>query len=394
MRKIIKIFSSVLALVIVASVIGLFALGPKLIAKSVNSIVTVPSPSVAVEVRRLHERLFIADLHADALLWGRNLLERADYGHVDVPRLIEANVALQVFSVFTKVPRARSYARTEADSDLITWLAIIQRWPLGSWSSLTERALYQARQLADAAERSRGRLTLIRSVDDLERYLQRRDRDSNVTAGILAIEGLHAIEANPENLEVLYRAGYRMMGLTHHFDNAVAGSAHGVEKGGLTKLGEQAVVRMEALSIIVDLAHASPQAIEETLDMASRPVVVSHTGVVGTCPGSRNLTDRQIQRIAQNGGVIGIGYFEAAICGLEPGDFAKAVRHVIDLVGIEHVGLGSDFDGAVRTKFDVTGLPHLTESLLAEGFSADEISKIMGGNVVRLLLEVLPRDGP
>lgn len=393
MKKVIKIVLMVLAIVAVGGIIGVFTLGPRLVEESVNSFVTAQAPSVATEVESLHERLFIADLHADSLLWGRNLLERADYGHVDVPRLIEANVALQVFSVFTKVPRARSYDRTEADSDLVTWFTLIQRWPLASWSSLTERALYQARQLADAAERSGGRLTLIRSVADLKRHLQRRDRDSNVTAGILAIEGLHAIEANLENLDALYRAGYRMMGLTHHFDNAVAGSAHGVEKGGLTELGEQAVARMEALSIIVDLAHASPQAIEETLDIASRPVVVSHTGVVATCPGPRNLTDQQVQRIAETGGVIGIGYFEAAICGLEPDDFAKAVRHIVDLVGIDHVGLGSDFDGAVHTKFDVTGLPFITKSLLEAGFTDQEIEQIMGGNVLRLLDELLPRDG-
>ncbi|MEE8118209.1 MAG: dipeptidase [Gammaproteobacteria bacterium] len=393
MKKVIKIVLMVLAIVAVGGIIGVFTLGPRLVEESVNSFVTAQAPSVATEVESLHERLFIADLHADSLLWGRNLLERADYGHVDVPRLIEANVALQVFSVFTKVPRARSYDRTEADSDLVTWFTLIQRWPLASWSSLTERALYQARQLADAAERSGGRLTLIRSVADLKRHLQRRDRDSNVTAGILAIEGLHAIEANLENLDLLYRAGYRMIGLTHHFDNAVAGSAHGVEKGGLTELGKQAVARMEALSIIVDLAHASPQAIEETLDIATRPVVVSHTGVAATCPGPRNLTDQQVQRIAETGGVIGIGYFEAAICGLEPDDFAKAVRHIVDLVGIDHVGLGSDFDGAVRTKFDVTGLPYITESLLEAGFTDQEIEQIMGGNVLRLLDELLPRDG-
>ena len=393
MKKVIKIVLMVLAIVAVGGIIGVFTLGPRLVEESVNSFVTAQAPSVATEVESLHERLFIADLHADSLLWGRNLLEHANYGHVDVPRLIEANVALQVFSVFTKVPRARSYDRTEADSDLVTWFTLIQRWPLASWSSLTERALYQARQLADAAERSGGRLTLIRSVADLKRYLQRRDRDSNVTAGILAIEGLHAIEANLENLDALYRAGYRMMGLTHHFDNAVAGSAHGVEKGGLTELGERAVARMEALSIIVDLAHASPQAIEETLDIATRPVVVSHTGVAATCPGPRNLTDQQVQRIAKTGGVIGIGYFEAAICGLEPDDFAKAVRHVVDLVGIDHVGLGSDFDGAVHTKFDVTGLPYITESLLEAGFTDQEIEQIMGGNVLRLLDELLQRDG-
>jgi microsomal dipeptidase-like Zn-dependent dipeptidase len=393
MKKVIKIVLMALAIVAVGGIIGVFTLGPRLVEESVNSFVTAQAPSVATEVESLHERLFIADLHADSLLWGRNLLERADYGHVDVPRLIEANVALQVFSVFTKVPRARSYDRTEADSDLVTWFTLIQRWPLASWSSLTERALYQARQLADAAERSGGRLTLIRSVADLKRHLQRRDRDSNVTAGILAIEGLHAIEANLENLDALYRAGYRMMGLTHHFDNAVAGSAHGVEKGGLTELGERAVARMEALSIIVDLAHASPQAIEETLDIATRPVVVSHTGVAATCPGPRNLTDQQVQRIAETGGVIGIGYFEAAICGLEPDDFAKAVRHIVDLVGIDHVGLGSDFDGAVHTKFDVTGLPFITKSLLEAGFTDQEIEQIMGGNVLRLLDELLPRDG-
>ena len=393
MKKVIKIVLMVLAIVAVGGIIGVFTLGPRLVEESVNSFVTAQAPSVATEVESLHERLFIADLHADSLLWGRNLLERADYGHVDVPRLIEANVALQVFSVFTKVPRARSYDRTEADSDLVTWFTLIQRWPLASWSSLTERALYQARQLADAAERSSGRLTLIRSVADLKRHLQRRDSDSNVTAGILAIEGLHAIEANLENLDALYRAGYRRMGLTHHFDNAVAGSAHGVEKGGRTELGERAVARMEALSIIVDLAHASPQAIEETLDIATRPVVVSHTGVAATCPGPRNLTDQQVQRIAETGGVIGIGYFEAAICGLEPDDFAKAVRHIVDLVGIDHVGLGSDFDGAVRTKFDVTGLPYITESLLEAGFTDQEIEQIMGGNVLRLLDELLPREG-
>jgi len=120
MKKVIKIVLMVLAIVAVGGIIGVFTLGPRLVEESVNSFVTAQAPSVATEVESLHERLFIADLHADSLLWGRNLLERADYGHVDVPRLIEANVALQVFSVFTKVPRARSYDRTEADSDPVT----------------------------------------------------------------------------------------------------------------------------------------------------------------------------------------------------------------------------------------------------------------------------------
>ena len=108
--------------------------------------------------------------------------------------------------------------------------------------------------------------------------------------------------------------------------------------------------------------------------------------------GPRNLTDAQIRRIADGGGVIGIGFFKGAICDVGPPAFARAVRYVADLVGVEHVGLGSDFDGSVHTKFDVTGLPHMTESLLNAGFRGEEVGQIMGGNVLRLLGELLPRD--
>jgi len=181
------------------------------------------------------------------------------------------------------------------------------------------------------------------------------------------------------------------MGLTHFNDNEVAGSAHGIAKTGLSDFGRRVVSRLEALSVVIDLAHASPRAIEDTLDLATRPVVVSHTGVVGTCPGPRNLTDGQIRGIAEGGGVIGIGFFEAAICDVEPQSFARAVRYVADLVGVEHVGLGSDFDGSVHTKFDVTGLPHMTASLLSAGFIDEEVEQIMGGNVLRLLGELLPQ---
>lgn len=142
--------------------------------------------------------------------------------------------------------------------------------------------------------------------------------------------------------------------------------------------------------MLVDLAHASRALIDDVLNMAERPVLVSHTGVEGTCPGTRNLTDAHIQRIAATGGVIGIGYWDTAVCATSVKAIAKAIRYVADKVGVQHVALGSDFDGAVHTPFDTSGLAQLTQGLKEAGFSEPDIAAIMGGNVRRLLLESLP----
>ena len=121
-----------------------------------------------------------------------------------------------------------------------------------------------------------------------------------------------------------------------------------------------------------------------------QPLLVSHTGVQGTCPGPRNLSDRHIKAIAATGGVMGIGYFEGAVCGLDTASIVKAIRYTAKLVGVQHVALGSDFDGATRTAFDATGLVRITEGLLEAGFSEADVAAIMGGNVLRLLKAQLP----
>ena len=125
--------------------------------------------------------------------------------------------------------------------------------------------------------------------------------------------------------------------------------------------------------------------------MATRPLVVSHTGVTATCSNSRNLTDEQLRAVAGTGGIIGIGYWDNATCGTDAAAAARAIRHAVAVVGIDHVALGSDFDGATTMPFDVTGLPLITDALLKEGFSEADIRLIMGGNVVRFLLETLPQ---
>ncbi len=191
-------------------------------------------------------------------------------------------------------------------------------------------------------------------------------------------------------MDKLYEAGFRMAGLTHFFDNELGGSAHGMEKGGLTPFGREVVKRLEDKKMLVDLAHASPKVIDDVLAMAHRPVVVSHTGVQGTCPGPRNLSDEHIKAIGANGGLIGIGYFGGAVCEESASAIVKAIRHVVALVGVEHVALGSDFDGATSTAFDTTGIVLITQGLLDAGLSEADVAAIMGGNVQRFLLAQLP----
>jgi microsomal dipeptidase-like Zn-dependent dipeptidase len=147
---------------------------------------------------------------------------------------------------------------------------------------------------------------------------------------------------------------------------------------------------MEQKKMIVDLAHASDRTVDDVLSMATRPVVVSHAGVRGTCDNRRNLSDTQLRAIAGNGGVVGIGYWPTAVCGKDARAIARAIRHAVRVAGIGHVGLGSDFDGAVTTPFDAAGLPLLTEALLAEGFTEEDVARIMGGNVLGLLERGLP----
>jgi microsomal dipeptidase-like Zn-dependent dipeptidase len=282
--------------------------------------------------------------------------------------------------------------RTEADTDNVTPLVIAQRWPPRTWGSLLERALYQASRLRDAEARAGGRLVFVKSAGDLARFVEGRKREPRLVAALLGVEGAHALDGRLENFDALYDAGVRMMAPTHFFDNEWGGSAHGVEKGGLTGPGRELVRRMEARGVVVDLAHASPQTIRDVLALATRPVVVSHTGVRGTCDNARNLSDEEVRRVAATGGVVAVGFWETAVCGTDARAVARAARHVADLVGATHVALGSDFDGAVATPFDATGLPQVTDALLAEGFDDEEVALIMGGNVLRVLAETLPRN--
>lgn len=374
----------------VVAALGVFAVVPRRVARAKNP-VGRPPPYRATELaRELHRHLLVVDLHADSLLWGRDLRVRATYGHVDVPRLIEGGIALQALAVCTKVPRRANLDRNDARTDDVTLLALAQRWPASTWRSLLARALYQADRARTMAEGSAGRLTLVESRADLEAYLARRGADPAITAAFLSIEGAHALDGDPAAVDRLADAGFRMMSPTHFFDNEFGGSAHGVDKIGLTVAGRELIARMEARSMLVDVAHASSRTIDDILAVATRPVVASHTGVRASHDSIRNLTDDHVRGIAATGGLIGIGFWPTATGGEDAVAIGRAIAAAVTLAGVDHVALGSDFDGAVPVPFDATGIVQVTDALITEGFSDAEIGAIMGGNAVRLLTESLP----
>ncbi len=373
-----------------AIIIAFFAFAPAYVDADMNRVVTTTPPAASTEAQAFHDQLFVADLHADQLLWARDPLARSSRGHVDVPRLQDGNVGLQVFSVVTKTPRGINYESNTDETDNILLLAIAQRWPVATWRSLRARAQHQARRLHEAAQRSDSTLTVIRTREDFDAFLRRRSTNPRLVAGLLAIEGLHALEGKLANVDTLYAAGFRMMGLTHFFDNELGGSAHGVSRTGLTPFGRDVVRRMEDLGITVDLAHASDATKDDVLAMASRPVVVSHGGVAATCPGPRNLTDAQLTAIARNGGLVGIGYWDGAVCEMTVASIVRAMEHAAAIMGADHVALGSDFDGATIEPWDTRALALITEGLMKAGFVPDDVRRMMGGNVREFLLRQLP----
>lgn len=345
-----------------------------------HNAILLPGPyTVSDRTRAVHHAAFVADLHADSLLWGRDLGARQSRGHVDIPRLRDGGVDLQVFSVVSKVPSPLDYHSNSGDTDSLPLLFLASwRYPT-TWFNPKERALAQAREMVRLAEKT-----------PVSLVLRRDDLSTEGVKGLLALEGMHALGAGEDALLEFYAAGFRMMGLVHFFDNEIAGSVHGAEKYGLTELGQTLVPQMEALGITIDLAHASEAAFEETLGLAAKPVVVSHGGVKGTCIGPRSLSDAQLRKVAENGGVVGIGYWKRATCDVSIKGIVAAILHAIMIAGVDHVGLGSDFDGNVKIPFDTTGLPMLTEYLLAAGLSEEDVGKVLGGNVRRVLGVNLP----
>lgn len=384
------ILYTILALFVLYWLFTLIA--PSFVEKGMNKTTLTKPYNISQQAKELLESLdFVSDLHSDALLWDRDLTKGSDQGHVDFKRMQEGNSALQAFTIVTKSPKGQNFQENSADApDNITLLSIGQGQPVSTWFSLMNRALYQCKKLHKAARRFNDEFVVVKSKSDFQELLTRRKTNRNVIGGFLGIEGGHCLEGDIHNLERLYDAGVRMLGPAHFFDNEMGGSAHGIKQGGLTPFGKDVLKEMEQRSMFLDVAHSSEAVMDDALAMFSGPILTSHTGVKGTYDSPRNLSDKHLRAIAERNGIIGIAFFPGATGTNTIAGIVKAMRYTVDLIGIDHVALGSDFDGSVTTPFDISGLGLLIDEMLKQGFTNKEISAILGENVKRFLMEYLP----
>jgi microsomal dipeptidase-like Zn-dependent dipeptidase len=382
-----KKFLKTLLFILIIAIAGFFLFVPRYLDQTSNKV----TQSGASTKNEWYDSIpFIADLHCDELLWDRNLLKKITYGHVDVPRMQQANMAFQVFTIVSKVPAGINIEQNDDKSDQIALLGFAQLRPVSNWFSIKARALNQCKTLHEFAAESDGKLRVITSKIDLQKFISDRAKKKSLTSGMLGLEGAQPLEGDLANLDEFYKAGVRYIGLAHFYDNEWAGSAHGMRKGGLTEIGKKLIHKMDSLHIMIDLAHSSQQTINDVFALHDGPVLVSHTGIKGVCNNQRNLTDEHLMEIGKRNGLVGIGLWETAVCGKDAAATAKSIRYVADKIGVDKVALGSDWDGAIEAHFDVTGLPLLVTALEKENFTRSEIEKILGGNVRDFFLRNLP----
>ena len=367
-------------------VIGALLFGPKYVDSRINQTSPHSPFEVSDKANKLHKDLLIGDWHADSTLWNRDLSNQYDYGHVDIPRLQKGNVALQMFTSVSKSPRGQNYNKNETSAnDNITLLVILQRWPIKTWSSLAERVIYQARKIRTLEKEDSQNFMLILSQSDLNDFMQKRKSNLDLIGGLLGTEGSHALDGELQNIERLFDEGFRMMSLQHFFDNKLGGSLHGISGRGLTKFGQEAIKEMLRLGIMIDVSHSSENVVKDVLSLSDQPILVSHTGFNGYCPSSRNISDSLMKEIAKKGGLVAVGFWDAAVCNNTPKSVAEAIQYGIKLIGAKHVALGSDFDGAVRPGFDSSELVAITHELLEAGVEESDIRLVMGENMLNFL---------
>jgi len=337
--------------------------------------------------RALHHEAFVADLHADPLIWNRDLNKRSRKGHVDFPRLREAGVDLQIIGLPTLSPPFKW------TFGFFCWL---ERWPRAARKEVPGRADWMIDQLERFIRESAGTAALVRAPDELEGNLGR-----GILSTMLVIEGGQILEGRIENLDRFFRRGVRGIGISHFVPNDLGGATYKKKdrRRGLTDLGREVIRRANDLGMIVDLAHASEPTIFDVLEVSRAPAIVSHTGLSGAHPHWRNISDEALRAVADRGGLVGIifqtghagPFFDDFLGGRSIDDLVDHIMHGVKLVGPEHVAFGTDFDGFIRPPRgirDVTDLPLVTAALMERGLSEDDLRLIMGENFRRLFRRV------
>jgi len=224
---------------------------------------------------------------------------------------------------------------------------------------------------------------IVRRAEDILRA-----KAAGQPAIILALEHADCTERSLNILRMLYEVGVRSIGLTHNVSSwAADGCLEAREGVGLTRYGVALVQEMNRLAMLVDLAHVSPSAFFSALEVSSKPVIFSHGNARALCDHPRNLTDAQLKALAQNGGVIGVSYVPSFVAKENPTleRLLEHIEHIVEVAGVQTVGLGGDFDGGGTLLRDATEVPLITEGLLRRGYSEASIRLILGENTLRVL---------
>ncbi len=332
---------------------------------------------ISEEAVRLHHDCEVIDLHVDSFIWtrvfGYDLRRRHGPGlfggdflsQADFPRILEAGVTGAIWSITTQPLRTAS-SRARAFSTNLERLRAI-------FASVPEQ---------------------FEVVRDLSGY--RAARAAGRHAAMIGVQGGNAVDATPETVELLGRDVIRVT-LVHLSSSRVGATSSPLRRGadtGLTPLGREMVESLDARRILVDLAHVSRRGFFDAVEVHDRslPLIVTHTGVAGVHPHWRNLDDEQLRAIADAGGTVGIMFQSNFLDGRHRGTLSRSVvdhvAHVVDVVGEDHVSIGSDFDGAIVPPDDLRScleLPRLVQHMLDRGFGEDRIRKILGGNFLRVL---------
>ena len=329
----------------------------------------------------LHRRATVVDLHACTFILVRYGFYSLGTAHrsplhpytymtsVDLPRLSEGGVDAVFFNVFSE-----------------------------PFDSRPDRPFHHAMRMINLVHReieeNSGRVALARRVGDV-----RAINDAGKVAAVITVAGGHVLEGDLGNLERLHAKGVRGLEIVHTFSNDLAISSADPRPPfeGLSEFGRNVVGEMNRLGMIVDLAHCAEKSFWEALEASRAPVIVSHTAAAALRPHHRNLTDAQLEAVARTGGVVGVilytRYLGKGLCSpLER--VVDHIDHIVSVAGIDSVALGSDFDGITilpRGMRDVRDLPRLTELLVERGYGPEEITKILGGNTLRVFRDVTGR---
>lgn len=330
------------------------------------------------KAEQLHNSSIIFDGHCDTLIsirdgerrLGERGQPRPDGGvtssqHTDLPRLLEGGVTAQIFACFVRQRFLPADATNEA-------LRLID-------------AFYRA------LEKNPDTLLLATTAVDVEQA-----KAEGKVAGVLSLEGAEALEGDLAMLRTFYRLGVRALGLTWNFRNQAAdGLGESRTGGGLTEFGVTLVREANRLGVILDVAHLAPAGVRDVLKLSEAPVIASHANARALCDHRRNLTDEQLEGIAASGGLVGVTYVPSFLAqDPQAASLERVLDHVdyiVKTIGLDHVGLGSDFDGfngVLPGLEDASHLPALTVGLVARGYTDKEVGKVLGGNFLRVFRQV------